>query len=222
MIPEHIWEKQCKYCSFRESDENKRIDRYHGPCSIGCLGADDETPEGFLWIDGKEISTREYYKTNPCGSWRSNNEYGLCKTCEYFNPFHDENKYCTHTDGPLNRILVHNTRPEGPADSWKYVNCHCDRYKPDHYWKDTMIKQALSGRIPKNFNPETWEPTEPIEGDSVEWAFQRSEQEYQERKKKMQEIQKRNDKAAEKNMKKKAKDKLDYVPDGQMSMFDFL
>lgn len=217
MIPTHIWDKQCKYCRFRQKDENKRIDKYNGPCLIG--GADDDEPEAYFWIDNKKISTMEYYNTNYCLHWKPNKEYGLCNTCEYFNHFADDTEYCTHLDGPLNRKLVYDVKPDGPADCWKYDYCHCERYSVDPYWKDTMIKQALDGKIPKNFNPETWEPTKINEEYSLEWEFKKSDKEYEERKEKQKKIQEESDRAAEKKTKK---NKLDYIPDGQMSIFSFI
>ena len=59
--------------------------------------------------------------------------------------------------------------------------------------KETLKREALEGKIPKNFDPDTFEPLEYMEGVPVE-AWEKSQQDYEDRKpenvkkKKLQEL----------------------------------
>ena len=40
----------------------------------------------------------------------------------------------------------------------------CDRYRVNERWKDLILKNAVEGHAPANFDPETWEALEHIDG----------------------------------------------------------
>lgn len=186
MIPQDIWEKDCKYCTFRSGEENFeygsrganeqpcKIGKYKGNCRIW-----NEKTKKF------DLTEHEAHKDH-CPSCRPCEGFGICGTCEYFNGFHDnvEDKnaiYCTLIDGPVNRrnSMPHINAGYGKEIThWNYVYFTCDRYKVDGYWKNTLKKQALEGRIPKNFNPDTFEPLEYIEGVPIE-VWEAEQQEYE-------------------------------------------
>lgn len=117
------------------------------------------------------------------------NFIGICGMCEYFNGFHTESEYpngiyCTHPKGPENRrnVMPHINAGYGrEVTSFNYTYFTCDRYKVDHSWKETLKREALEGKIPKNFDPDTFEPLEYMEGVPVE-AWEKSQQEYEDRK----------------------------------------
>ena len=186
-IPQDIWEKDCKYCTFRCSEENFAYgsgkNKYDTPCKIGKFKGDT-----FHWNEETkafDLTDHEVY-TEHCGSCRPTECFGICGRCEYFNGFHEESEfpngiYCLHPQGPLNRrnSMPHINAGYGKEIThWNYVYFTCDRYKVDHYWKDTLKRQALQGRIPKNFNPDTFEPLEYIEGVPME-VWEAEQQEYE-------------------------------------------
>jgi hypothetical protein len=202
MIPANIWESDCKYCMFRESEENfaygSRGNRYEKPCRLRKYERNtrywNEKTKKF------DLTDYEIYKEH-CGSCRPAECFGICARCEYFNQFHDTADfpggiYCTHSKGPLNR---RNTKPHIKAGyskevtSYDYTYFTCDRYIVDHYWKETLKRQALKGRIPKNFDPDTFKPLEYIEGELIE-VWQEKQREYEDnkpenvKKKKMQQL----------------------------------
>lgn len=193
-IPGNIWETDCKYCCFRDSEENfkyrSRPNRQERPCKI-------ERYSGNCGIWDKESgelkTEHEVYKEH-CGSVRPTEGFGICATCHYHNSFADDTEYCTHSEGPLNR---RNTMPwvhagySNKVTSFDYTYFTCDRYKVDnHQWgmgKDGLIKRALEGRIPMNFNPDTMQPLEYMGGEPIEeWKTrqQKHEAEKPENKKK--------------------------------------
>lgn len=158
-IPQEIWETDCKYCEFRAMEENIiPPSRYERPCKI--MGLADN-------------------KNGHCSSCRPTEGFGICATCEYFNGFYDnvEDKntiYCTLIDGPVNR---RNTMPHIKAGysrkvtHFDYSYFTCDRYtvnRGPYMGKERLLDLALKGRIPKNFDPETFKPLEYIEGVPIE------------------------------------------------------
>lgn len=183
-IPQEIWEKDCKYCSFRAMEENTIPQtKYKKPC---------------------KIMMTAHIENGHCRSCRPIEGFGICATCEYFNGFHDdvEDKnaiYCTLTDGPVNR---RNTMPHINAGysreitHFNYSYFTCDRYtvnKGPFMGKDRLLKLALQGRIQKNFNPDTFEPLKYIDGEPIE-EWQIREQAYEDskpeniKKKKLQDV----------------------------------
>lgn len=93
--------------------------------------------------------------------------------------------YCTRKDGPVNR---RNTMPwvhagyDKKITSFDYSYFTCDKYRVDcgrfGIGKDGLIKKALEGRIPMNFNPDTMQPLEYIDGEAIEeWKTRQEEHE---------------------------------------------
>ena len=165
-IPDNIWETDCKYCRFRQTEENFEYGsrgRYDQPCQISRFNG-----KCGIWDSkSKELKTEHEIYTEHCGSVRPNEGFGICATCEYFNGFHDDVEdetaiYCTRKDGPVNR---RNTMPwvhagyDKKITSFDYSYFTCDKYRVDcgrfGIGKDGLIKKALEGRIPMNFNPDT-------------------------------------------------------------------
>lgn len=192
-IPNNIWETDCKYCIFRTTEENfakGSRGRYEYPCKIGRYKGDC----GIWDSEAKGYKTEhEVYKEH-CGSVRPHECFGICATCHYQNTFADDTEYCTHREGPVNR---RNTMPWVHAGYGRKVTSHdynyftCDRYKVDTrtygIGNDGLIKRALEGRIPMNFNPDTMQPLEYITGEPIEeWKArqQKHEEEKPENKKK--------------------------------------
>ncbi|MDD3040537.1 hypothetical protein [Bacteroides sp.] len=149
-----------------------------------------------IWdSESQEYKTEHEVYTEHCGSVRPYEGFGICATCHYHNSFADDTEYCTHHEGPLNR---RNTMPwvhagySNKITSFDYSYFTCDRYKVDsNRWgigKDGLIKRALEGKIPMNFNPDTMQPLDYIGGESVEeWKArqQKHEAEKPEHKKKV-------------------------------------
>lgn len=98
MIPPKIWETDCKYCRFRDSEENFEYgtgkNKYDTPCKIGIFSG-----RSLHWNDNTksfDLTDQEVY-TEHCGPCRPNEFYGICGMCEYFNGFHTESEYIAHT-----------------------------------------------------------------------------------------------------------------------------
>ena len=144
-IPEKVWEGRCRWCIHRLAEENQPVPklwvyRYKNlPCRIMGLARCDE-------VDGE------------CLSFAPNWIYGICKTCENNNCFHPG--YCLLDDQPNKRQVyigqhAYNHKP----DYWHVHELStCDAYSPSGAWIETMRRQALEGKIPRNFNPETMKP----------------------------------------------------------------
>ena len=102
-------------------------------------------------------------------------------------------EYIAHTQNRRNVMPHINAGYGREVTSFNYTYFTCDRYKVDHSWKETLKREALEGKIPKNFDPDTFEPLEYMEGVPVE-AWEKSQQEYEDRKpenvkkKKLQEL----------------------------------
>lgn len=192
-IPGNIWETDCKYCIFRDSEENfaygSRANRYERPCKLekfkGNCGIYDRE-------SGELKTEHEVYKEH-CGSVRPYECFGICATCHYFNGFHteaenEESIYCTHSEGALNR---RNTMPWVHAGyskeitSFEYSYFTCDRYRVDSHTygigAKRLIERALEGKIPMNFNPDTMKPLEYIGGEPIE-AWKAKQKKHEEEK----------------------------------------
>ena len=191
MIPQNIWDTDCRYCRFRATEENYIYGsrgRYNNPCRINIYSGENR-----LWNEKTkefDITEHEVYKEH-CPACRPTEGFGICYTCRWFNSFcNDKGElYCTNPDGPLNR---RNTLPWVNAGygkeitSWNFTYFTCDRYKVkgergllSWSWKDTLLNLALRGKIPKNFNPETWEPLEYMEVEQIEeWKKRQEDFEY--------------------------------------------
>lgn len=155
MIPPKIWETDCKYCRFRDSEENFEYgtgkNKYDTPCKIGIFSG-----RSLHWNDNTksfDLTDQEVY-TEHCGPCRPNEFYGICGMCEYFNGFHTESEYpngiyCTHPKGPENRrnVMPHINAGYGrEVTSFNYTYFTCDRYKVDHSWKETLKERSVRGK----------------------------------------------------------------------------
>lgn len=189
MIPTNIWETDCKYCTFRESEENFEYGskgKYETPCRIHKYAGNCR-----IWNEATrdfDLTEHEAHKEH-CPSCRPNEGFGICATCEYFNGFHDRVEdetaiYCTLIDGPVNR---RNTMPHINAGYSKeithfhYSYFTCDKYtvnRGPYMGKDRLLDLAVKGKIPKNFDPDTFEPLECAEGVPIkEWQERQQEHE---------------------------------------------
>lgn len=194
-IPQEIWETDCKYCMFRGMGENIiPSNKYKRPCEIMMIA---------------------HIENGHCCKCKPVEGFGICATCEYFNGFHDNVKdknaiYCTLIDGPVNR---RNTMPHINAGygkevtHFRYSYFTCDRYmvnRGPYMGKDRLLDLALKGRIPKNFDPETFEPLERMAGVPIE-QWQARQQVYEDskpenvRKRKLQDAIRQKMKKAERN-----------------------
>jgi len=96
--------------------------------------------------------------------------FGICQYCASTNSFHPE--YCTAPGGPVNKRRVF-LGWDGIGD---YYSNHalftCDRYRVSETWKDLILRNTLEGHAPANFNPDTWEASEYIDGTATakRWA----------------------------------------------------
>lgn len=145
-IPDDVWEGRCQWCFHRVSDENRAIPYswtyqcFHQkdlPCRIISICRCDDIP-------------------GECKSFTPHHIYGICMTCRHDNYFHEG--FCTRDEQPNKRqVFIGQGYQNEP-----YYGCHrlstCDAYEPNPIWFETMRKQALEGKIPRNFNPETMEP----------------------------------------------------------------
>ena len=96
--------------------------------------------------------------------WTSslNPMFGICEYCTFTNSFHPG--FCTAPSGPVNKRRVF----LGWSGIGDYYSVHalftCDRYRVNELWKDLILKNAVEGHAPANFDPETWEALEHIDG----------------------------------------------------------
>ena len=151
-IPEDVFEGRCRWCVHRQLDENKPFDKsmiYRSwyskenvPCRIYGIARCNDLP-------------------GECMSFAPNQIYGICKTCEYNNSFHEG--YCTRDEQPNKRqVYIGHKAYTYKADYWQtHELSTCDGYAPSHFWIDTMKQQAAEGKIPRNFDPETMKMIEP-------------------------------------------------------------
>lgn len=144
-IPQDVWENRCRWCIHRQAEENRPVTKqeiWRGrelPCRIMGIAQCDE-------VDGE------------CLDFAPNQIYGICKTCEHNNSFHPG--YCLRDEQPNKRqvFIGHRAYTHKP-DYWHVHELStCDAYSPSVFWIETMRRQALEGKIPRNFNPATMKP----------------------------------------------------------------
>lgn len=162
-IPDDVFATRCKYCHHgRPGKENVEIP----DGAVHCYPWKKEAPcdiEGICHFDDVP---------GECLSFTPNPMFGICEYCEYNNSFHEG--YCTIPGGPVNKRRVFLGWSAGKEnDYWgEHALFTCDRYRVSANWKDIIMRNALCGRAPENFDPETWEPLKKIEGTAAaeQWA----------------------------------------------------
>lgn len=97
-----------------------------------------------------------------CLDFKPNPMFGICEYCAFTNSFHAG--FCTFHGGPVHKRQVF----LGWSSIGDYYGKHalftCDRYQPSAHWKDLILKNTVEGRAPANFDPDTWEPLERLDG----------------------------------------------------------
>lgn len=152
---------RCRYCGHGQTGaENKEIQddklfihfwAKQSPCGIIGIAQCDK-------VQGECLD----FKPNPM--------FGICEYCTFTNSFHPG--FCTAPGGPVNKRRVF----LGWSGIGDYYSSHalftCDRYRVSEQWKDLILKNAVAGRAPANFDPETWEALKHIDGTATakRWA----------------------------------------------------
>lgn len=207
-IPDTVFDNRCRYC-FHGRPWNENVD----------------VPDGKLFSSSyhdklacKILSISQCGKVEgECLSFHPNWIFGLCGTCQWSNPFHDG--YCTRPSGPENKRKVYlgNGGLGGAADPDYWMDhslSTCDHYKVSTSLKDYIMRDVLQGRSPANFNPDTWEPLEYIEGSLMAKRWQIMQEE-------ARKAETEKAKAAEAlRLEKLAQAKAPEAKEEQMSFFD--
>lgn len=145
-IPDDVYQNRCPYClQFRNApNEDTPLFTVHAPCNVFSL------PN--LWeVKGE------------CRCFVPYSIFGICNTCEH--KTWDE-RDCRIE--PVNRRAVYY------SGDWLYSRwCHtCDRYTLRHEIGEIIKEEAAQGKIPKNFDPDTFEPVGEFEQNELadRWA----------------------------------------------------
>lgn len=160
-IQDDVYSARCQYCKHRQpGTENRDIpdDKLfihfwasQSPCQIIGIAQCGKVP-------------------GECLSFAPNPMFGICQYCAWTNSFHSG--FCTVPGGPKNKRRVF----LGWGCLGEYWSEHalftCDRYQVSECWEDLILRNAMEGRAPANFNPDTWEAVEHIDGTAVakQWA----------------------------------------------------
>ena len=155
-IPDDVYSTRCRYCIHNRPDaENKEIPdgnlfSYYwtkdAPCKIIGISKCDKVP-------------------GECLSFSPNPMFGICQYCDFNNHFHDG--YCTFPGGPVNkrRVFLGWGADGSKNDYWiEHALFTCDHYHVSSYWKGIIMRGVLNGVAPANFDPDTWEPLDRLEG----------------------------------------------------------
>lgn len=147
-IPGDVWEGRCQWCVHRQGSENRAIPK----AWIGRYQHDKDRPCRIMGI------SRPGEIEGECKNFAPHQIYGICKTCRHNNCFHEG--YCLHDGQPNKRqVYIGQSAYNHKANYWQVHELStCDAYEPDAYWFETMRRQALEGKIPRNFNPVTMAP----------------------------------------------------------------
>ena len=156
-IPDDVFEKRCKYCIHYTGGENADVPasrmfktKDHA-CHIFGISQCDQIP-------------------GECKSFHPNHIFGICYTCQFNNSFHEG--FCTRNEQPNKRQIYVGFGGLNREYFGTHCLSTCEAYRPNAYWLDIMQKQAAEGKIPRNFDPETFKPTENTPENEVarKWA----------------------------------------------------
>lgn len=169
-IPEDVFKNRCPWCHHgRVENGNNPIPKEdysyahnHGllPCNIMGINKADKIP-------------------GECLSFHQNWIYGICGTCQFSNQFHEG--FCLHVDGPQNKRIVFVGYVYNGDEYWNHSRSTCDRYTVNPRLKDLIMQDVLRGKSPANFDPDTWEPLERIEGSPAAAQWQKLKEEAQQK-----------------------------------------
>lgn len=167
-IPEDVFENRCRWC-------------YHGRTENGNPGIPSERIFSSRWHHTLpcDIMGIERADTVPgeCLSFTPNYMYGICATC-YFSSMFCEG-FCKRYSGPKNKRIVFLGIVHNNDAYWEHTRSTCDCYTVDPGLKDLIMRDVLRGKSPVNFNPDTWEPLERIEGSPAAAQWQKLKEEAQ-------------------------------------------
>lgn len=155
-IPDDVFQTRCRYCIHgRPGKENKEIpdDKLflnfwteQAPCRILGISQCDK-------VQGE------------CLSFHPRKMFGICQFCAFTTSFADG--YCRFPKGPMNkrRVFLGHCGSEYYTEHALFT---CDRYQAHPWCKESIMKNTLAGLAPANFDPDTWEAIERIEGTAAE------------------------------------------------------
>ena len=155
-IPDDVWENRCRWCVHRIRDENMTVERSR----IWNASYRDRLPCRIIGIAMHSLIPGE------CKSFHPNWVYGICETCEHNNMFAEG--FCRAECQPNKRKVFVGEGYGNPAYWAEHALSTCDNYTPNPNYFDGMRKQAVDGKIPRNFDPVTMEPTDTL--DPTKWA----------------------------------------------------
>lgn len=160
-IPDDVFENRCRWCIHgRVNNGNEEVpgnllhkSSYH-----------DKLPCNIMGIAKCEKVTGE------CLSFHPHWIYGICQTCAFDNMFHEG--FCTHPAGPANKRQVFLGSDFTADNYYRHYRSTCDRYQVAERCKNTIMANVLAGKAPANFDPDTWEPLELLDGSpqAAEWC----------------------------------------------------
>lgn len=169
-IPDEVFENRCRWC-------------HHGRTENGNPGIPQERIFDVRWQDKLpcEIMGIERADKVPgeCLSFHQNFIYGICGTCKFSNQFHES--FCTHYSGPQNKRIVFLGTDYTRNGYWQHTRSTCDHYTVNPRLKDWIMRDVLRGKSPANFDPDTWEPLERIEGSPAAAQWQKLKEEAQQK-----------------------------------------
>lgn len=187
VIPEDVFKNRCPWCHHgRVENGNEGVPserlfyaRYHDslPCAIMGINKADKIP-------------------GECLSFHQNWIYGICGTCYFSNQFHEG--FCRNVDGPKNKRIVFLGMEYNGNEYWNHARSTCDHYTVNPRVKDLIMMDVLRGKSPANFDPDTWEPLEELEGSpaATQWQMLKDEARQKEEARKKEEAKRQESKRA--------------------------
>lgn len=152
-IPDDVFLARCKFCIHnRPEAENIEIPED----KLFAQVFSRQSPCGIIGIAQCNKVQGE------CLDFKPRPMFGICEYCAFTNSFHAG--FCTFPGGPLHKRQVF-LGWSGIGDYYgKHALFTCDCYQASAYWKDLILKNTVEGRAPANFDPDTWEPLERLDG----------------------------------------------------------